>query len=81
MMPAIEGVRSGSSAVIDGRFFGQRRLVWLFGLAGVPKGAPAFFSSAVSVKRFDLIGSSPRLLVKRVAASESEIHCAADQAP
>ena len=29
---------------LDGRFFGQRRLVWLFGLTGVPLGAPAFFA-------------------------------------
>jgi len=28
---------------LDGRLFGQRRLVWLFGLTGVPIGAPAFF--------------------------------------
>ena len=29
---------------LDGRFIGQRRLVWLFGLTGVPKGAPVFFA-------------------------------------
>ena len=43
LMSTLVGIRGGLSAVNRWSFFGQRRLVWLFGLTGVPIGAPAFF--------------------------------------